>query len=234
MARPKRNRRVLSYPDCWLFTPECPRDPQTVVMTLDEYEAVRLIDFEKKTQKECAAEIGVSRATVAGIYESARYKIADAIVNAKRIRITGGAYRIDAIPASAELNEIGDESMRIAVTFESGMIGQHFGRAEQFKIYETRDGKVTGSQVVGTGGAAHAALAGFLRAAEVETLICGGIGMGARHALEELGIKLLPGIEGDADKAVAAYLDGSLVYDHDAACAGHGHGEGGCGSGHCQ
>ena len=228
MARPKRNRRVLAYPSCWSFSPECPRAPETVILTLDEYETVRLIDFQKKTQMECAEEMGVSRATVAGIYESARHKIADAIVNAKRIRITGGAYRIDVVPASEELNERRDETMRIAVTYENGMIGQHFGRTEQFKIYDIRDGKVAGSQVVGTGGTAHSALAGFLRAAEVETLICGGIGMGARHALEELGIRLLPGLSGEADEVVASYLDGTLAYDPDAACAGHDHGEGGC------
>jgi len=107
MPRPKRCRRICAFPDYWSFAPEDAEETETVLFMLDEFEAVRLIDFEKMTQEECAAAMGVSRATVTGIYESARFKLADAVVNGKRIRITGGAYRIDAIPASAEIQEKG-------------------------------------------------------------------------------------------------------------------------------
>ena len=54
-------------------------------------------------------------------------------------------------------------------------------------------------------------------------LICGGIGMGARMALEEAGVKLLPGAAGSADEAVRNYLAGDLVYDPDTACNHHDH-----------
>ena len=114
--------------------------------------------------------------------------------------------------------------MRIAVTYENEMVGQHFGRTEHFKIYDIENGAVKSSQVIDTNGTGHGALAGFLKAADVETLICGGIGMGARNALEEVGIKLLPGVTGIADDAVKNYLAGNLEYDLDASCKGH-HGE---------
>ncbi len=243
MPRPKRCRRICGYPDFWSFSPEGADAPETIVFTLDEYEAVRLIDYRKLTQEECAAQMGVSRATVTGICENARYKLADAMVNGKRIRITGGSYRIDAIPASAIIKEKGENIMRIAVTYENEMVGQHFGRTEQFKIYDVENGEIKSAQVIDTNGTGHGALAGFLRAAEVETLICGGIGMGARNALEEVGIQLLPGVSGNADEAVKNYLADQLSFDPDTACRHHDqeHGEGndchhghGCGERGCR
>lgn len=226
MPRPKRCRRICGYPDFWSFTPEGTGDVETIVFKLDEYEAIRLIDYQKLTQEKCAEAMGVSRATVTSIYESARFKMADAMVNGKRIRITGGPYRIDSIPASTQINEKGEDIMRVAVTFEQEMVGQHFGRTEQFKIYDVEDGTIKTSQIIDTNGTGHGALAGFLRAAEVETLICGGIGMGARNALAEVGIRILPGVRGNADQVVNDYLAGKLDYDPDTECHHHDHGHG--------
>ena len=75
--------------------------------------------------------------------------------------------------------------MKIAVTYEDGMVFQHFGHTQQFKVYDIEDGKVVGTQVVGTNGQGHGALAGFLLSGKVDTLICGGIGGGAQAALAE-------------------------------------------------
>ena len=52
--------------------------------------------------------------------------------------------------------------MKIAATYENGNIFQHFGRTEQFKIYEIEDGKVVSGQVIGNDGLGHGALAGLL------------------------------------------------------------------------
>ena len=73
--------------------------------------------------------------------------------------------------------------MRIAVAYESGNVFAHFGRTGQFKIYEIENGQVTATRVVGTGGQGHGALTDVLRALGADTLICGGIGSGARMAL---------------------------------------------------
>ena len=81
--------------------------------------------------------------------------------------------------------------MRIAVTYEDGEIFQH---SEQFKLYDVEDGKIVGEQVVDTNGSAHGALAGFLQAAKVDALICGGIGMGAQMALADAEIRLYAGV----------------------------------------
>lgn len=132
--------------------------------------------------------------------------------------------------------------MKIAVTYENGQVFQHFGHTEQFKIYDVQDGKVVSSQVVDTAGSGHSALAGFLTAQGVSTLICGGIGGGAKTALAQAGIQLFGGVSGSADKAVEDLLAGKLVFQPDILCshhgAGHSHeghscGEHNCGEGGC-
>ena len=123
--------------------------------------------------------------------------------------------------------------MKIAVTYENGQVFQHFGHCENFKIYNVEDGKVTDSQVVSAVGSGHGALAGFLKQRDVDTLICGGIGGGARTALAEIGISLYPGASGDADANVAALLAGQLVYDPVTMCSHHHEGGHNCGEHSC-
>lgn len=132
--------------------------------------------------------------------------------------------------------------MKIAVTYDNGEIFQHFGHTEQFKLYEAVDGKVVASEVVGTNGSGHGALAGFLAEHRVEVLICGGIGGGAQNALAQAGIKLFGGCSGNADAAVQALLEGHLNFDANVKCSHHDHehgedghqcGDHGCGSHSC-
>lgn len=96
MPRPQRCRRICSLPSAGEFVPtgtdSQPAD--TVIMSIDEYEVIRLIDLVGLTQEQCAAQINVARTTVTGIYDTARYKIADAIVHGKRLLIEGGNIRL--------------------------------------------------------------------------------------------------------------------------------------------
>ena len=129
--------------------------------------------------------------------------------------------------------------MKIAVTYENGEIFQHFGHTETFKIYDIADGKVVSAEVVDTNGSGHGALAGFLVAHGVDTLICGGIGGGAQNALAQAGIRLFGGVSGNADEAVNALLAGNLGYNPNVHCdhhdheAGHSCGDHGCGRHSC-
>ena len=125
--------------------------------------------------------------------------------------------------------------MRIAVTYENGLIFQHFGHTQFFKVYDVENGAVTASEVVSTNGSGHGALAGVLNVLRADVLICGGIGGGAQAALANAGIKLYGGVSGSADDAVAAFLAGRLGYDPNVRCDHHDHhGEGHtCGSHGC-
>lgn len=113
--------------------------------------------------------------------------------------------------------------MRIAVTYENGNVFGHFGHTEQFKIYDAEDGKVVAQQVIDTNGSGHGALAGLLASLNVDVLICGGIGGGAKTALAEAGIKLFGGVMGSADSAVSDFLSGSLAYNPGVHCDHHDH-----------
>ena len=115
--------------------------------------------------------------------------------------------------------------MKIAVTYDNGNIFQHFGRTEFFKVYEIEDNKVVSSEVIGSNGVGHGALAGLLSEQSVDVLICGGIGGGAQAALAEAGVELCSGAEGDADQAVDAYLKGELI-STGANCDHHHHEDG--------
>lgn len=142
--------------------------------------------------------------------------------------------------------------MKIAATYDNGNIFQHFGKTEFFKVYEVEDNKVVSSEVIGSNGTGHGALAGLLAEQGISVLICGGIGVGAQSALAEAGIELCSGAQGDADTAVDAYLKGELVstgvncdhhhhedghscgsHENGHSCGGHedGHSCGGCGGG---
>lgn len=133
--------------------------------------------------------------------------------------------------------------MKIAVTYDNGNVFQHFGRTEFFKVYNVEDNKVVSSEVIGSNGTGHGALAGLLADQDVDVLICGGIGGGAQAALAEAGVELIAGAQGDTDQAVEAYLKGELVstgancdHHHEEGhdCGHHedGHSCGGHGEGH--
>ena len=116
--------------------------------------------------------------------------------------------------------------MRIAVSYdrESGEVFRHFGHTEAFKLYDVENGQVVRALVIAAPEQGHDALAGFLAQLHANALICGGIGGGARAALEDVGVILYGGVAGDADTAVNAFLHGTLGYDPDVHC--HRHGEG--------
>lgn len=115
--------------------------------------------------------------------------------------------------------------MKIAVTYDNGEIFQHFGKTESFKVYEVEDNKVVSSEVIGSNGTGHGALAGLLAEQGVDVLICGGIGGGAQTALTEAGIELCAGAQGNTDQAVESYLKGELV-SSGVNCDHHHHKEG--------
>lgn len=94
MARPQRCRRICREPEISSFSPCTASAEETVALSFDEYEVIRLVDFEKKTHEMCAEQMDISRSTVTEIYESARHKLADCLVNGKKLVIAGGNYRI--------------------------------------------------------------------------------------------------------------------------------------------
>ena len=70
MPRRPRCRKICGFPDHWRFCSDDAReDAEQIIMSLDEFETVRLIDREGMTQEQCAAQMGVARTTVTAIYD---------------------------------------------------------------------------------------------------------------------------------------------------------------------
>ena len=127
--------------------------------------------------------------------------------------------------------------MKIAVTYENGQVFQHFGHTQAFLIAQTQGDSYT-TALLNAQGSGHGALASLLRQNGVDVLICGGIGGGAKAALEQAGIALVAGASGNAEEQVRAYLAGTLQNNPTVTCTHHSHEEGhacgdhGCGGHH--
>lgn len=96
MPRPRKLRRVCCLPkSCRFGLLDFGANAKDAVnMTVDEYEAIRLIDLDGLSQEQCAEQMNVSRTTVQGIYSSARQKLAEALVEGKVLWIEGGEYQL--------------------------------------------------------------------------------------------------------------------------------------------
>ena len=137
MPRPVKCRKVCHFPNVLEFLPADGTEKSTpIVLTVDEYETIRLLDKKGYSQEQCAASMQVARTTVQRIYEIARKKIADALIDGHPLRIEGGdfiicdgqssncsfggCYKQEIYQKYAE--EKGEGIMRIAVTYENGQI----------------------------------------------------------------------------------------------------------------
>lgn len=126
--------------------------------------------------------------------------------------------------------------MIIATTYDNGKIYQHFGKATAFKLYEVENSVIKNCEIVEPASTGHSEVANFLAAHNVSLVICGGLGEHAAVALEQVGITIVSGAEGNADEAVAAFLCGELETagvncDHHGHEHSHDDGDCGCGCG---
>ena len=245
MPRPQKGRRVCALPKSCRFGALDGLNSSVIQMTVEEFETIRLMDLESCTQEECARQMDVARPTVQRIYASARKKLAEALVTGGTLHIGGGCYSVCNRVAnccsgcrgdtkrtfSAQCLEKGEKIMKIAVTTENGNVFQHFGKCKEFTLFDVEEQKIISKQVLSAGESGHSALAVLLAQNQVDLLICGGIGAGARVALQESGIQLAAGVSGTVDNAVNAYLNGTLFFNNEATCDHH-HGESGEGH-HC-
>ena len=94
MARPKKCRKVCALPSHTAFVPKRSMAEEEVVMSVDEYETIRLIDLQDLAQEECAKQMQIARTTVQAIYIAARKKLADCIVHGKTLLIDGGDVEV--------------------------------------------------------------------------------------------------------------------------------------------
>ena len=244
MARPKISRNVSALPFSREFRPKLGRHSETVTLALEEYETIRLLDYEGLSQEEAAVRLGVARTTVTNIYSAARCKVAEALVAGKTLLITGGAFDIKGesfICGIEDVDKVGSgrkrprsNIMKIAVPFDNGNVNPHVGNSAAFKFFEVKNKKIVSSEIVPTGGVTHHALIAWLIAKNPEVLLCDSVGAPAVEAFAQKGIAVFPGVTGPVDAAVASFLDGALkctVDPSSKSCASEKGTEHSCGCG---
>jgi predicted DNA-binding protein (UPF0251 family)/predicted Fe-Mo cluster-binding NifX family protein len=256
IARNSICRRVCMLPENTTFTPDKDIDGY-VTLTIDAIEALRLCDLEELDQAQAADMMGVSRGTLQRILYQAHRTTAEALIAGKGIHIAGGNYSVNkcACPnigqchrcnfADQKKNEqlstkiklnVEGTIMKIAITTEGNQVFQHFGSCPLFTLIEIENNTVINRKSIDASDSGHAALAGFLQSNEVDLLICGGIGGGARNALAEADIALISGCKGDIDVAITEYLAGTLKDKPEGMCNHHHEGANhqcGAGEQHC-
>ena len=96
MPRPKCFRKIGCMPDVNYFKPKGIPSVflEEVILTLDEYEAIKLADFEELYQEQAALKMKISRQTFGRIIDSAHKKIADVLTHGKALKIEGGTIKI--------------------------------------------------------------------------------------------------------------------------------------------
>ena len=96
MPRPRKGKKVCCLPEINLYGPlKLQRENnKCILMSVEEYETIRLIDLEKLTQEECGERMQVARTTIQKIYTDAREKVAESLVNGCILKIEGGDYQL--------------------------------------------------------------------------------------------------------------------------------------------
>jgi predicted Fe-Mo cluster-binding NifX family protein/predicted DNA-binding protein (UPF0251 family) len=238
------NRKIIrSYPTVRSFIPhggDFTFGQSNVNLLLEEWEALRLVDYAGMEQTQAALSMGISRQIVQMLVSSARTKLARAVVEGLPLQIVGDQEQNTHTDLRYKERK---SKMKIAVTAQHTQVFPHFGRTPEFYLVTAEDGKITEEKIIAAPAEGHGALVGFLVSQGVDTLICGGIGGGAVNSLRSSGIKVYAGASGPVKEQVLSLLSGQLSQQGEANCDHHdehnhdhqhgqGHGQGpsnGCG-----
>lgn len=223
MPRPVNERRLCAEIKSRTFKPAgvpC-RNLDEVVLECAEVEALRLADMKGLYQEAAARRMNISRPTFGRIIESARRKVADAIIHGKVLRIEGG---------DATIEHEGETKMKIAAPSRNGQIDEHFGHCKEYLVFSVSGKKIIPEATIPSPGGCgcKSGVAVDLAAAGVTHMVAGNMGEGALRVLGSHGITVVRGASGDARAAVQAFVDGTLS-DSGHGCSSHSAAEGhGC------
>lgn len=226
MPRPKKCRKVCQLPPMREFRPvgAIPCE-SAVILSVDEYEAIRLIDRQGFSQEECSSYMQVARTTVQMIYNSARKKLADALVDGLPLRIEGGDYRL--CDGSEEYCGCGgcwkhrrgqmtkakeEGQMRIAIPLDENRqdVCIVLARAPYFLFQDENGETVVENPAAQAQGGAGVQAAQFLVDSGVTTLITVRCGQNAADVFHAAGMKIYKSVNRTAAEELAALADGKL------------------------
>lgn len=220
--RPKSCRRVGSQPGVTYFKPRgIPLSGlEEIILTVDELEAIRLVDHDGLYQEEAAVRMNVSRPTFGRILDLAHRKIAGALVHGKALKIAGG--RVEIAPNVTPIKK-GEGKMNIAVSTTDGKtICGHLGKCKDFIIYETDGKEIKSKRLLSSGGACpgHSG-AGKHNVSPFDgchAVITQGMGQGMLNGLMQAGIQPVITDQSDPDTVVLNFLKGELSGTTKSTC----------------
>lgn len=183
---------------------------KTIHMNLDEFEALRLVDYEGLSQIEASDEMQVSRATIQRLLSKARQKTVDAILHNQILEVNN---EITNIRLKGE-NKYDIESMKQKIiafpTSDKINIDTHFGRTEGFALYTVENNEMKSVVHIIPPPHAPGVLPKFLRQNNVDVIITKNMGEKAVKLFAESNIDIILGASGRIDVNLNEYLGGFL------------------------
>lgn len=226
MPRPRKCRKVCQMPRSLEFRPvDGNKEKEKIILTVDEYEAIRLIDKQGFSQEECSTYMKVSRATVQMIYNSARKKLAEALVSARSLRIQGGDYQL--CDGEEEFCNCGgckkhrrvwthvekeDGKMRIAIPLDENKkdVCIVLARAPYFLFHEDGKDTVIENPAAAAQGGAGIQVAQFLVDNRIDALITVRCGQNAAEVFQAAEMKIYKSVNKVAADDLNAWKEGKL------------------------
>jgi predicted DNA-binding protein (UPF0251 family)/predicted Fe-Mo cluster-binding NifX family protein len=226
MPRPRKCRKVCQMPRSLEFRPvDGNKEKEKIILTVDEYEAIRLIDKQGFSQEECSTYMKVSRATVQMIYNSARKKLAEALVSARSLRIQGGDYQL--CDGEEEFCDCGgckkhrrvwthvekeDGKMRIAIPLDENKkdVCIVLARAPYFLFHEDGKDTVIENPAAAAQGGAGIQVAQFLVDNRIDALITVRCGQNAAEVFQAAEMKIYKSVNKVAADDLNAWKEGKL------------------------
>lgn len=226
MPRPKKCRKVCQMPTTLAFAPvDADISNPGVILTVDEYEAIRLIDKQGFSQEECGTYMNIARTTVQQIYTSARKKLADALVDGLTIKIEGGDYQL----CSGEEDYCGcggcrkhrfaccrthkeEDHMKIAIPLDENKhdVCVTFARAPYFLFSENGNTEILENPAAQAQGGAGLQAAQFLIDQNAAVLITVRCGQNAADVFHAAGMKIYKSEGASAQENLTALSNGGL------------------------
>ena len=183
---------------------------ETITIMLDEFEALRLCDYEGLSQIEAAEEMEISRATIQRLLLSARKKYVDVILNNKKLIIKNDIKNIK-LKGENKMNIEQKEIKKIAFpTNDKTTVNEHFGQTKEFVIYTIKGNKIVEEAYITPPPHAPGAYPQLLGEKGVDVIITGGMGQKAIALFQSQAIDVVLGANGHIDANLDEYLGGIL------------------------
>ncbi|HCT63524.1 MAG TPA: hypothetical protein DIC19_05435 [Erysipelotrichaceae bacterium] len=200
MPRPKKQRTIE------IVDQPTTKSNQKVILSLDEFEVIKHIDYEHLNQAHCAEHMHVSRTTVQRIYASARQKLALALIEKRKIEVRGGEVETVKIHQDPKF-----ETMMIAIGIENDQIAQHFGKAEKLRLYDVSKGKIIQVRDVKDTNHLKHDRAAFLKSLGVNHILVQHMGKSMYNHFLSFGIQAVQAQSTSIEEAIRLFLEDPAV-----------------------